>query len=42
MGRTLTDVAPRMEVAGFESKSVYGHFSRVDDVGSVEIAMNEA
>jgi hypothetical protein len=42
MGRTLTDVARRMEVAGCESKSVYDHFSQVDHVGSVEITMNGA
>ena len=42
MGRTLVDVARRMEDAGFDSLSVMDHFFQIQGVGSAEMEMNEA
>jgi F420-dependent oxidoreductase-like protein len=41
MGRTLVDIARRMEDAGFDSMSVMDHFFQIQGVGPPEMEMNE-
>src|SRR5688500_16437042 len=42
MGRTLIDIARRMEDARFDSMSVMDHFFQIQGVGPPELEMNEA